>query len=216
MFVREKIIWENSCGKNLKAGTSSRRERFKGPSCRRGSTIAFPHRGPIGEAEARLKIRLVPPFLAFRQQHPRHRASMTLRGTTCFPSTSPRIWEPPEASPLHRGLQSIPGAPGPVAERGGGGGCHLRGHQGCWGSHGRQADAVSIFSLFFLVSVWVAHVNRKVMGKVLCKNSLSFQTPKFKPVIAVRLQGSRVPKIFWRATTAAGFTPSFSKRIFPP
>lgn len=121
MFVREKIIWENSCGKNLKAGTSSRRERFKGPSCRRGSTIAFPHRGPIGEAEARLKIRLVPPFLALRQQHPRHRASMTLRGTTCFPSTSPRIWEPPEASPLHRGLQSIPGAPGPVAERGGGG-----------------------------------------------------------------------------------------------
>lgn len=154
MFVREKIIWENSFGKNLKAGTSSRRERFKGPSCRLGSTIAFPHRGPISKAEARLKIRLVPPFLAVRQQHPRHRASMTLRGTTCFPSTSPRIWEPAEASPLHLGLQSILGAPGPVAERGGGVTC---GGTRAAGGHTAGRQMLRLFSpcSFWFLCGWL-------------------------------------------------------------
>lgn len=54
------------------------------------------------------------------------------------------------------------------------------------------------------------------MRKVLRENSLSFQMPKFKLATSGRLQGSHAPAIFWRAATAAGFTLSFSERIFPP
>lgn len=199
----------------MKAGTSSRRERLEGPSCRLGGTVPFPHWGPAGEAETGLKIRLVHPFLALRQRYLWHRAGVALRGTTRFPSASPRIREPLEALPLCRGLRDIPG--GLTALWQSEAGVRLQQHEGCQGARGRQADAASIFSSsFILVSVWVAHVNRKVMGKALCENSLSFQTPKFKLAISVRLQGSPVPTIFQRAVTAAGFTPSFSKRIFPP
>lgn len=98
-------------GKNLKAGTSSRRENLEGPSCWLGSTVTFPRWGSASEAEAGLKIRLVPPFPALRQWYPWHRAGVALRGTTRFPSASPGIREPPKALPLCRGRPSIPGEP---------------------------------------------------------------------------------------------------------
>lgn len=111
VFVQEKTIQEihqeDSLGKNLKAGTSSRRERLEGPSCRLGNAAAFPRWGPTGEAEAGLKVKLVPPFPALRQRYLRHRAGVALRGTTRFPSDpgATRGFAPPS------GTAERPGGP---------------------------------------------------------------------------------------------------------
>lgn len=85
----------------------------------------------------------------------------------CTVTGSLWIQEPPEALSLHWGLWGIPGGPTRRWQSEGG---HLQKQGGC------QADAASVFSSsFILVSVWVAHVSSKVMGKCCARTDRPFK-----------------------------------------